>query len=231
MELQSSRLRARVDASGDPIRLLDQNRARWDRLLIARGLAALRRGQGLAGEPGPYLLQAAIAACHATAPAAEDTDWHRIAGIPNLSVFGTDPYWLISKKDLSYVETSCRLVKEVCDSHGLEAQAWLQGFRIPAGKEPELVEALEVMVAAGITNISVWGFLACEHLSWIRPDNAPLAWQTIKDAYRTLRRRFPLLLRYARARCDRLDVAHRFAKRLHVRIGAFAAQATSALWH
>ena len=81
MELQSSRLRARVGPHGEPVRLLDQNRARWDRLLIGRGLTALRRGQQLAREPGPYLLQAAIAACHATATVAEDTDWHRITAL------------------------------------------------------------------------------------------------------------------------------------------------------
>lgn len=117
-------------------------------------------------------------------------DWMRISSIPNLHVFGTDPYWLISKKDLSYVEVSSRLVKEVCDARGLEPQVWLQGFRIPGGKEPELVEALDIMINAGIRNIAVWGFLACEHLSWIRPDNAPLAWDTIKQAYRRLAEKY-----------------------------------------
>ena len=78
MELQASRLKARVDASGQPVLLPDQNRARWDRLLIGRGLAALDRADRLSGTPGPYALQAAIAACHARAPAPEDTDWRRI---------------------------------------------------------------------------------------------------------------------------------------------------------
>ena len=82
MELQASRLRARVGADGEPILLLDQNRARWDRLLIGRGLAALDRAQRLAGiSPGPYLLQAALAACHARARTAEETDWQRIAAL------------------------------------------------------------------------------------------------------------------------------------------------------
>lgn len=82
MELQASRLRARVGADGEPILLLDQNRARWDRLLIGRGLAALERAQQLAGvAPGPYLLQAALAACHARARTAEDTDWKRIVAL------------------------------------------------------------------------------------------------------------------------------------------------------
>jgi RNA polymerase sigma factor (sigma-70 family) len=81
MEIQASRLRARVGPSGEPILLLDQDRARWDHLLIRRGLAALDRAQELGGALGPYALQAAIAACHARARAAEETDWARIAAL------------------------------------------------------------------------------------------------------------------------------------------------------
>jgi RNA polymerase sigma-70 factor (ECF subfamily) len=81
MELQASRLRARVGPSGEPVLLLDQNRARWDRVLIHRGLAALGRAEALGGARGPYALQAAIAACHARARTAEETDWARIAGL------------------------------------------------------------------------------------------------------------------------------------------------------
>ena len=81
MEIQASRLRARVGASGAPILLLDQDRARWDRLLIGRGLAALERADRLGGAMGPYALQAAIAACHARAATAEETDWPRIVAL------------------------------------------------------------------------------------------------------------------------------------------------------
>jgi RNA polymerase sigma-70 factor (ECF subfamily) len=80
MEIQASRLNARVDAKGEPILLLDQNRARWDQLLIRRGLAALARAEAQ-GEPGPYALQAAIAACHARARTADETDWQRIVSL------------------------------------------------------------------------------------------------------------------------------------------------------
>ena len=78
MEIQSSRFNARVDASGTPILLLDQNRSRWDRLLITRGLAALDRAEKLGGLPGAYVLQASIAACHARALTPDETDWVRI---------------------------------------------------------------------------------------------------------------------------------------------------------
>src|SRR4029079_8422606 len=79
MEIQASRLRARTGPSGEPILLLDQNRARWDQLLIRRGLAALGTAEKLGGTQGPYVLQAEIAACHARARTAEETDWRRIA--------------------------------------------------------------------------------------------------------------------------------------------------------
>jgi len=78
MEIQSSRLTARSGPSGEPILLLDQDRRRWDQLLIRRGLAALARGESLGSDRGPYLLQAAIAACHARAFRPEETDWARI---------------------------------------------------------------------------------------------------------------------------------------------------------
>ncbi|CAA9520740.1 MAG: RNA polymerase ECF-type sigma factor [uncultured Thermomicrobiales bacterium] len=81
MEIQASRARARVGPAGEPILLLDQNRARWDQLLIRRGLAALARAEALGGASGPYALQAAIAACHARARTAAETDWPRIADL------------------------------------------------------------------------------------------------------------------------------------------------------
>ena len=79
LELQASRAAARVDATGRPVLLLEQDRSRWDPLLIGRGLAALERAQALGGQLGPYALQAAIAACHARAHTAGETDWPRIA--------------------------------------------------------------------------------------------------------------------------------------------------------
>ena len=81
MEIQASRAGARVSTSGEPVLLLDQNRALWDQLLIRRGLAALARAEALGGAGGPYALQAAIVACHARALTAEETDWPRIAAL------------------------------------------------------------------------------------------------------------------------------------------------------
>jgi len=81
MEIQASRAGARIDAAGEPILLLEQKRGRWDQLLIRRGLAALGRAEGLGGALGPFALQAAVAACHARASEAKDTDWVRIVAL------------------------------------------------------------------------------------------------------------------------------------------------------
>jgi predicted RNA polymerase sigma factor len=81
LEIQASRVAARTGPTGDPVLLLDQDRTRWDRLLINRGLAALQKAEDLGGERGPYALQAAIAACHARAFRALDTNWARIVSL------------------------------------------------------------------------------------------------------------------------------------------------------
>ncbi len=81
MEIQASRSRARIGPSGEPVLLMDQDRARWDQLLIRRGLAALERAEELGGTLGPYTLQAAIAACHARARTGDETDWERIVAL------------------------------------------------------------------------------------------------------------------------------------------------------
>jgi len=81
MEIQASRARARVGPNGEPVLLLDQDRARWDYVLVRRGLEALARAETLGGATGPYAMQAAIAACHARAKSGDDTDWERIASL------------------------------------------------------------------------------------------------------------------------------------------------------
>ena len=81
MEIQASRARARVGPDGEPILLVDQDRGRWDHVLVQRGLAALARAERLGGSLGPYALQAAIAACHARAPSVEETDWARVVAL------------------------------------------------------------------------------------------------------------------------------------------------------
>jgi predicted RNA polymerase sigma factor len=92
MEIQASRARARVGPSGEPVLLFDQDRTRWDYLLVHRGLAALERAEALGGALGPYTLQAAIAACHARARAPAETDWLRIVALYDaLAVLAPSP--------------------------------------------------------------------------------------------------------------------------------------------
>lgn len=110
--------------------------------------------------------------------------WERMASIPHLDILGTDPYWIVFKKDLrEFVGESARLVKKVCDARGLEAQLWLQGYKVPAGREDEVAQAVDLMLEQGIRNVAVWGFDACRHISWIRPDNPDLVWQKVREAY------------------------------------------------
>ena len=92
MEIQASRIPARLSPAGMPVPLPEQNRGRWDQLLIRRGFTALLRAQRLGGPPGPYVLQAAIAACHARARTAADTDWRQIAALYHaLAVLAPSP--------------------------------------------------------------------------------------------------------------------------------------------
>lgn len=157
MELQASRLRARIGVDGEPILLLDQNRARWDRLLIGRGLAALERAQQLAGAaPGPYLLQAALAACHARARTAEDTDWKRIVAL--YTVLGqVTPSPIVELNRAVAVsmaegpEAGLALVEALADEPALKRYHLLPGVRgdllAKLGRHREAADAFDSVVS------------------------------------------------------------------------------------
>jgi len=111
--------------------------------------------------------------------------WLPFARIPHLDVFGTDPYWIFAKAPVESVGDYAAAVREVCDKvGGRDPQIWIQGFRIPAGREAETGRAVELAAAAGVNNIAVWGVDACKHLSWIRPDDPDKVWRTIVRAMR-----------------------------------------------
>ncbi|MGH8232375.1 MAG: RNA polymerase sigma factor [Steroidobacteraceae bacterium] len=140
MELQASRLGARVTGAGDPILLVDQNRARWDQLLIGRGLAALARGQAL-GARGPYLLQAAIAACHARAASAEQIDWRAIAALYQE---------LVALTDSPVVELNRAVAVSMCQGPAvglaiadrLDAQGTLRSYHLLPSVRADFLEKL-----------------------------------------------------------------------------------------
>jgi predicted RNA polymerase sigma factor len=141
MELQASRLRARVDASGAPVLLADQDRSRWDRLLIRRGLVALERARRLATKRGRYVLQAEIAAGHARSLSVEATDWRRIAEL----------YWELLDIDPSPVIELNRAMA-IAMAFGAEAglvvvdhlrdEPALQDYALLAGARGDLLERL-----------------------------------------------------------------------------------------
>ena len=154
MEMQASRLASRTGADGGFVPLTEQNRARWDHLLIRRGLKALARAEALGGADGPYVLQAALAACHARALQAEDTDWVRIAALyDRLGAVMPSPVVELNRA-IAYSmafgpEAGLRLVDAIADAAALRNYAPLPAargdFLFRAGR---LVEAGEAFAAA-----------------------------------------------------------------------------------
>jgi RNA polymerase sigma-70 factor, ECF subfamily len=141
MELQASRSRARVGPGGEPVLLLDQERARWDRLLIRRGLVALRRAEELSGALGPYALQAAIAACHARARRAEDTDWDRIVALYDaLASLTQSPVVELNRAVAIAMAGEPRAGLEIVDE--LVAHGALDGYHLLPAVRGDLLEKL-----------------------------------------------------------------------------------------
>jgi RNA polymerase sigma factor (sigma-70 family) len=141
MEIQASRSRARIDPSGEPVLLLDQDRARWDRLLIRRGLAALERAEELSGALGPYTLQAAIAACHARAPSGDETDWDRIVALYDaLAELTRSPVVELNRAMAIAMASSPAAGLEIVDE--LVAQGALDGYHLLPAVRGELLERL-----------------------------------------------------------------------------------------
>ena len=134
MELNASRAAARIDAEGEPILLLEQDRTRWDFLQIRRGLQALGRAQGLGGEGGFYVLQAEIIACHARADTAEATDWPRIAALyQKLSARARSPVIELNRAVAVGMaegpQAGLAIVERLADEPALKAYHFLPGVR------------------------------------------------------------------------------------------------------
>jgi len=142
MEIQASRTRARTGPKGEPVLLLDQDRRRWDPLLIGRGLAALERAAALGGAPGPYRLQAEIAACHARARAAGDTDWARIAALyAQLARLMPSPIVELNRAVAVGMASGPAAGLEIVDS--LRSEPALQGYHLLPSVRGDLLFKLE----------------------------------------------------------------------------------------
>ena len=142
MELQASRSAARTAPDGTPVLLLDQDRGRWDQLLIRRGLQSLDRGSSLAGDrPGPYLLQAGLAACHARARTPEETDWNQIAGLYGvLARLTPSPVIELNRAVAVAMADGPRAGLELVD--GLAGEPALQGYHLLPSMRGDLLEKL-----------------------------------------------------------------------------------------
>jgi RNA polymerase sigma-70 factor (ECF subfamily) len=141
MELQASRTRARTGPSGDPVLLLDKDRSRWDWLLVGRGLAALERAYATGGPIGRYTLQAGIAACHARARAAEDTDWGRIVALYDaLAQLMPSPVVELNRAVAVGMAFGPRPALEIVDR--LREEPALAGYHLLAGARADLLEKL-----------------------------------------------------------------------------------------
>jgi RNA polymerase sigma-70 factor (ECF subfamily) len=158
MEIQSSRIGARTDAAGEPILLLAQNRTRWNQLLIQRGLAALKRAEGLAGPSAFYTIQAAIAACHARAATAADTDWIRIVALYDaLAQLRPSPIVDLNRAVAVAMAYGPAAALELVDAIGNEPR--LSGYHLLPSVRGDLLEKLgrfeeartEFTRAAGLT--------------------------------------------------------------------------------
>lgn len=115
--------------------------------------------------------------------------WEEFAAIPGLTTFGTDPYFQLFNKDMDYVERFTRKALEAAKAHGLETEIWFQAFRIPAGAEVRQAEAVDLVHRLGVRDLAVWGFEACDHMAWIRPDDPQLLWKTFVDKFGELKKK------------------------------------------
>ncbi len=141
MEIQASRLKSRVGPSGAPILLLDQDRGRWDYLLVRRGLAALKRAEDLGGALGPYALQAAIGACHARARTASDTDWPRIVALYDaLAQLTPSPIVALNRAVAVAMAYGPAAGLELVD--GLDGEPSLAGYHLLPSVRGDLLEKL-----------------------------------------------------------------------------------------
>jgi len=142
MEIQASRSKARVSTSGEPVLLFDQNRALWDQLLIRRGLAALERAEALGREPGPYALQAAIAACHARASTPGETDWARIVELyDDLARLTPSPIVELNRAVAVAMASGPAAGLELIDA--LNSEPSLQGYHLLPSVRGDLLAKLE----------------------------------------------------------------------------------------
>lgn len=119
-----------------------------------------------------------------------EKDMDRMASLSNLDNFGTDPYWYAFKKDVNeFVGDYSEKVVKACKNYGLENHLWIQGFKVPGGREEEIFTAVNAAADAGIESMAVWGFDACSFMSSIAPDNPEKTWKIVVEAFNSVKDR------------------------------------------
>jgi hypothetical protein len=114
--------------------------------------------------------------------------WEKILSLKTIDIFGTDPYWLFWNKKLDSVEDFAKKVYNLSKEYNKEAQLWIQAFKIPSGKEPEISKAVEIAAGAGITNIAAWSYDCGSLVDQLNSANPALVWQTVKQAFRAIKK-------------------------------------------
>lgn len=114
--------------------------------------------------------------------------WEKIAALKTVDIFGTDPYWLLWNKKLDFVEDFAKKVYNLCKEHHKEAQLWIQGFKIPSGLEPEISQAVGIAAKTGIQNIAAWSYDAGSLVDQLNSADPKLVWQTVKQAFKTIKK-------------------------------------------
>jgi len=118
-------------------------------------------------------------------------DWGKIKRVRSVHEFGTDPYWVHHTHDVeAFVRDCSTQAKQVCDEMDIRCQIWIQGFRIPAGREEEVRTAIHTALDCGVRNLAVWGFDACRHMSSLVPDDPEKVWGIIREEFRAAREKY-----------------------------------------
>jgi len=120
----------------------------------------------------------------------DESHWEWVVSIPELDVFGTDPYWLAAQKPWqAYISSYAHKIYEMAMKHGKISQLWIQGFKVPAGREAEVGRAITLAGEAGIGSIAIWGYEACAQMSSIAPENPKKVWQVILKEIQKIKRK------------------------------------------
>ncbi len=138
-----------------------------------------------------YAISKKIKNCLCSLPVEETNEkfWDILASIKGLDNFGTDPYWYAFKKDVrQFVGSHSKKVVQLTKNLGKETHIWIQGFKVPGGREEEIYTAVEEAVKAGVKDLAVWGFEACDAISYIRPENPQKTWEIILEAFKNAKK-------------------------------------------